>query len=69
MQRLRLAAWRVDKIRVSRSQVSRKLVQGVAPDENAGRRIKDAVVGVELLDGRTTTSGVAFAENLLEVAV
>jgi hypothetical protein len=38
-------------------------------DENAGRRIEDAVVGVELLDCRTTAGGVAFTENLLEVAV
>jgi hypothetical protein len=39
------------------------------PDENTGRHIEDAVVAVELLDRRTTTSGVALAENLLEVAV
>jgi hypothetical protein len=69
MERLGLAARRIREARVSRSQVSCELVQGVAPDENARRRIKDAVVGVERLDRRTTTSGVAFAENLLEVAV
>jgi hypothetical protein len=39
------------------------------PDEYAGRHIKDAVIGVELLDCRTTAGGVAFTENLLEVAV
>jgi hypothetical protein len=69
VERLRLAVRRVGEVRVSRTQVSRELVQGVAPDENAGRRIEEAVIGVELLDRRTTTSGVAFAENLLEVAV
>ena len=69
MKRVRLAAWRVDKMRVSRTQVSRKLVQGVAPNENAGRRVEDAVIGVELPDRRTTARGVTFAENLLEVAV
>ena len=69
MERLRLAARCVRKVRVSRTQVSCELVQGVAPDENAGRRIKDAVVGVELVDRRTTAGGVAFSENLLEVAV
>jgi hypothetical protein len=69
MQRLRLAAWRVDKMRVSRSQVSRKLVQGVAAYENARRRVEDAVIGVELADRRTTAGCVAFSENLLEIAV
>jgi hypothetical protein len=56
-------------MRVSRAQVSRKLVQGVAPNEDAGRRVEDAVIGVELADRRTTAGGVAFSENLLEVAV
>jgi hypothetical protein len=69
MKRVRLATWRVDKMRVSRAQVSRKLVQGVAPNENAGRRVEDAVIGVEFPDRRTTAGGVAFTENLLEVAV
>jgi hypothetical protein len=69
MKRLRLAPWRVDKMRVSRAQVSRKLVQGVAPNEHAGRRVEDAVIGVELADRRTTAASIAFAENLLEVAV
>ena len=69
MERLRLAPWRVDKMRVSRAQVSRKLVQGVAPNKDAGRRVEDTVVGVEFADRRTTAGGVAFAENLLEVAV
>jgi hypothetical protein len=56
-------------MRVSRAQVSRKLVQGVAPNEDAGRRVEDAVIGVELADRRTTAASIAFAENLLEVAV
>jgi len=43
--------------------------EGVAPDENAGRRIEGAVIGVELLDCRTTAGGVGFTENLVEVAV
>jgi hypothetical protein len=60
---------RIREARVSRTQVSCELVQCVVPNENAGRHIEDAVVAVELLDRRTTTSGVAFAENLLEVAV
>jgi hypothetical protein len=39
------------------------------PDEDAARHIEDAVIGVELLDCRTTAGGVPFAENLLEIAV
>jgi hypothetical protein len=69
VERLRLAPWRVDKMRVSRAQVSRKLVQGVAPNEDAGRRVEDAVIGVELADRRTTAASIAFAENLVAVAV
>jgi hypothetical protein len=38
-------------------------------DENAGRHIEDTIIGVELLDCRTTAGGVAFTENLLKVAV
>ena len=69
MERLGLAVRRIGEARVSRTQVSCELVQRVAPDENAGRRIEDAVIGVELLDRRTTAGCVAFSENLLEVAV
>jgi len=69
MERLRLAVRRVHEVGVSRAEVSCELVQCVVPDENAGRHIEDAVIGVELLDCRTTAGGVAFTENLLEVAV
>ena len=69
MERLGLAVRRIREARVSRTQVSCELVQGVAPDENAGRHIEDTIIGVELLDCRTTAGGVAFTENLLEVAV
>ena len=69
MERLGLAVRRIGEAGVSRTQVSCELVQCVVPNENAGRRIEDAVIAVELLDGRTTTGGVAFTENLLEVAV
>jgi hypothetical protein len=69
MERRGLAVRRIGEARVSRTQVSCELVQCVAPDENAGRRVEDAVIGVELVDSRTTADGVAFSENLLEVAV
>jgi hypothetical protein len=69
MERLRLAVRHVHEVRVSGKQVSCELIQCVVSDENAGRHIVDAVIDVELLDCRTTAGGVAFTENLLEVAV
>ncbi len=69
MKRLRLTVRRVRELRVSRTQVSRELIQCVVSNENAGRHIEDAVIGVELLDCLATADGVAFTENLLEVAV
>jgi hypothetical protein len=69
MKRMRLTVRRVDKMRVSRAQVSRELVQGVAPNEDARRRVEDAVIDIEFRDRLTTAASIAFAENLLEVAV
>jgi hypothetical protein len=69
MERLRLSAWRVREVRMGRAQVSCELVQRVASDEDADWDIEDAVLRVELLDDGATAGGVAFAEDLLEVAV
>jgi hypothetical protein len=55
-------------MRVGRAQVSCELVQRVASDEDADWDIEDAVLGVELLDDGATAGGVAFAEDLLEIA-
>ena len=63
MKRLRLTMRRVSELRVSRTQVSRELIHCVVSDENAGRHIEDAIIGVELLDCLTTAGGVAFAET------
>jgi hypothetical protein len=68
MERLRFAVRRVRKVRVSRTQVSCKLVQCVVPGEHAGRHIEDTVFGVELFNCRTAARGVAFTKYLLEVA-
>jgi hypothetical protein len=68
VERLRLAVWRIDEMRMSRAQVSRELVQGVPPDKNPGRRVEDAVIGVEFLDGHAAPVGVPFAEDFLKVA-
>src|ERR1700691_3220893 len=69
MERLRRAVRRVYEVRVSRTQVSCELVQCVVPDQDAGRHVEGAVCGIELLDCRTTVAGVAFPEDLLEVAI
>ena len=60
---------RVCEVRMSRPQISCELVQCIVPDEDAARHIEDAIIGVELLDCRTTAGGFTFAENLLEIAV
>jgi hypothetical protein len=39
------------------------------PDENARRHIQHTVIGVEVLDCRTTAGGVSLAKDLLKVAV
>jgi hypothetical protein len=54
---------------MSRAQVTRELIQCIASDVNAGRHVEDTVIGVEVLDRRTTASGVAFAENLLQISI
>jgi hypothetical protein len=64
MERLRLAVWRMDEMRISRAQVSCELVQCVTPNENAGRRVEDAIIRVELLNPCATAGSVAFAEKL-----
>ena len=56
-------------MRASRTQVSSELVQRIVPDENARRETEHTVIGVELLDCRTTAGGVPFTENLLQVSV
>ena len=56
---------RVCKIRVGRAEVTGKLVQRVASDEDAWRNKEYAIVSVELVYGCAATGGITLAENLL----
>ena len=58
---------RVHKVRVGRAQVTGELVQSVASDEEAWRRVEHAIVGVQLVYGCTATGGVTLAEYFLQV--
>ena len=69
VERLRFAVRRVDEVRVRRAKICGEFVECVAPDELARRRVEHAVFGIEFFDGRATTPCVAFAENLLKVAM
>jgi hypothetical protein len=60
---------RVNKIRVGRAEVTSKLVQSVASDEDAWLHVEDAIVSVKLLYCRTTTGGIALTEDLLQVPI
>jgi len=52
-------------MRVGRAEVTGKLVQGVASDEDAWRNKEYAIVSVELVYGCAATGGITLAENLL----
>jgi hypothetical protein len=69
VQSLRFAVGRVNEVRVRRAKISGEFVEGGAPDEPARRHIEHAVFGIEFFDGRATPRRVAFAENLLKVAM
>jgi hypothetical protein len=58
---------RVRKMRVGRAEVTGELVQSVVSDKDTWRNIEYAIVSVELVYGRTSTSGITLAENLLKV--
>jgi hypothetical protein len=60
---------RLNKIRVGPAEVTCKLVQSVASDEDAWLHIKCAIVSVELVYCRTMTGGIALAEDLLQVRI
>jgi hypothetical protein len=54
---------------VRRAKVSGELVEGVVPDEYSRGNVERAVFGIEILDRCTTARRIAFAEDLLKVAV
>jgi len=59
---------RVREVRVRRSQITGESIHRVMADENAGRHVQDAVIGVDFLDRGPTAGSVTFAEDLLKVA-
>jgi hypothetical protein len=69
METLRFTVRGVSEVRVSRAEISRELVQCIPPDEFSRWHVELTVFGIELLDGGTTTGCIAFAEDLLEVAI
>jgi hypothetical protein len=69
MENLGFACRGVGEMRMRRTQLARELVQRVVSDENTGRDIYLAIVGVEFLDCRAAPGGVAFAEDFLKVTV
>jgi hypothetical protein len=69
VESLRFAKARVNEVRVRRAKISGEFVEGRMPDEPARRRVEHAVFGIEFFDGGATPRRVAFAENLLKVAM
>src|SRR5258705_10299581 len=69
MQRLRRPMRRVREVRVRRSQITSEFVERVMADENTGRCVQNAVIGVESLDRHSTAGRVTLAEDLLKVAM
>src|ERR1700751_1484329 len=69
MQSLWLAMGRIDKVWMCRAQLSGELVQSVVSNEDAGRDVQHAVFRIEVPDGGAAAGRVAFAKNLLKIAV
>jgi hypothetical protein len=63
MQRLRRTMRRVREVRVRRSQITGEFIHRVVADENAGRHVQDAAIGVEFLDRGSTAGSVTFAKD------
>jgi hypothetical protein len=69
VETLRLTERCVSEVRVGRAKIPCEFVEGVVPNEYTRRHVEHAVLGIELLDCRTTTRCVAFTEYLLEVPI
>src|SRR6476620_9739580 len=69
MQFLRWGRTRVLEVRMGRPDRARDSINLVPPPVNARLRIVEhAVLGEDLVDGRSSASGVALAEYVVEVA-
>src|SRR5271169_1480538 len=69
VESLRFAVRRVRKVRVGRTEITSKFVEGFTPNKRAGRHIEHTVFGIELVDRCAATHRVALAEDLLKVAL
>jgi hypothetical protein len=69
VESLSFAVRRVNEMRVRRAKISGEFVEGGAPYERARRHVERAVFGIQFFDGGATPCHVAFAENLLKVAM
>jgi len=59
----------VNEVRMDRAEIVSKFVEGFGTDEYAGRHIRHAVSGIEVLNRRSAARRVSLAEDFLEVAV
>ena len=68
MQFLRLGRGRVSEVRMGCPDRARDSINLVPAPVNAPRLIEHAVLGEDIIDGRSLARGVAFAEYLAEIA-
>src|ERR1700731_2076243 len=68
MQLLRFGRGRVLEVRMGRPDRTRDSINLVPAPVNAPRLVEHAVLGEDLVDGRSSASGVAFAEYLVKIA-
>jgi hypothetical protein len=68
MQLLRFGRGRVLEVRMGRPDRTRDPIDLVPAPVNSPRLVEHAVLGEDLVDGRSSASGVAFAEYLVKIA-
>src|ERR1700742_4933739 len=68
VQRLRLCGWRIDVVRMGASQVAREFVDGILPNDRAGRSVHRRILGVDLRDRRPPAFRIILTEDSGEVA-
>ncbi len=59
----------VSEVRVGRAEIASKFVEGLTPDERAGRHIQHAIFGIEFVDRSAAARRAALVEDLLKVAM
>src|SRR5882724_5338374 len=69
VQDLGRAMMRIDIMGMRRSKIAGELVQCVATDKSAGRRVQHTVFGVKFLNCGPSARGITFTENFRKIAV